>query len=139
MDLNSLDRFVKAQENTYIAALKEIQSGKKRTHWMWFIFPQLRGLGESKMSYAYGIGGVEEAKAYLAHPILSQRLIEITQALLVHKGKSPTSIFGYIDDLKLQSCMTLFAAISEPNSVFHQVLDAFFDGEQDQETLRRIK
>ena len=139
MDLNSLDRFVKAQENTYIAALKEIQSGKKRTHWMWFIFPQLRGLGESKMSYTYGIIGIEEARAYLAHPVLSQRLTEITQALLAHKGKSPTAIFGYIDDLKLQSCMTLFASVSEPNSVFHQVLDAFFDGKQDLETLRRIK
>lgn len=139
MDLNSLDRFVKAQENTYIAALTEIRAGKKRTHWMWFIFPQLRGLGESKMSYTYGIIGIEETKAYLAHPVLSQRLTEITQALLAHKGKSPTAIFGYIDDLKLQSCMSLFAAISEPNSVFHQVLDAFFDGEQDQETLRRIK
>ncbi len=106
---------------------------------MWFIFPQLRGLGESEMSYAYGIGGIEEAKAYLAHPILSQRLIEITKALLPHKGKSPTAILGYVDDLKLQSCMTLFASISEPGSVFHQVLDAFFDGEQDIETLCRIK
>ena len=139
MDLNSLERFVKAQENTYKIALNEIRSGKKRTHWMWFIFPQLRGLGKSETSYYYGISGIEEATAYLAHPILSQRLIEITQALLVHKGKSPTSIFGYIDDLKLQSCMTLFATISEPNLVFHQVLNDFFDGKQDLETLRRIK
>ena len=139
MDLNSLERFVKAQENTYKIALNEIRSGKKRTHWMWFIFPQLRGLGESETSYYYGISGIDEAKDYLAHPVLSERLLEISTALLAHKGKSPTAIFGYIDDLKLQSCMTLFAAISEPNSVFHQVLDDFFDGKQDLETLRRIK
>ena len=139
MDLNSLERFLKVQENTYKIALNEIRSGKKRTHWMWFIFPQLRGLGESETSYYYGISGIEEAKDYLSHPVLSERLIEISTALLAHKGKSATAIFGYVDDLKLQSCMTLFAAISEPSSVFHHVLDAFFDGKQDLETLHRIK
>lgn len=139
MDINSLDRFLEAQEHKYDKALKEIQNGKKRTHWMWYIFPQLRGLGRSQMAHTYGINGIEEAKNYLAHPILSARLIEITEALLAHKDKSAHKIFGDIDDMKLQSCMTLFSLISENDSVFHQVLDCFYDGKMDKYTIALIK
>ena len=87
MDINSLDRFLEAQERMYETALKEIKNGEKESHWMWYIFPQLRGLGKSQLAYTYGINGIEEAKAYIAHPVLSARLIEITEALLTHKGK----------------------------------------------------
>ncbi len=135
MDISSLERFINAQEHTYATALKEIKNGKKRTHWMWYIFPQLRGLGESEMSYVYGINGLEEAKAYLEHPILSTRLIEISEALLEHKDKYVYEILGDIDDMKLHSSMTLFAHISNNDSVFHKVLDSFYDGEMDKVTL----
>lgn len=139
MDINSLDRFLEAQERKYDIALNEIRNGKKRTHWMWYIFPQLRGLGRSQMAYTYGINGIEEARQYLAHPTLSTRLLEITKALLEHKDKPACKILGDIDDMKLQSCMTLFSIISENNSVFHQALNCFFDGEQDLNTLDLIK
>jgi uncharacterized protein (DUF1810 family) len=139
MDINALERFVKAQTNTYEVAMNEIKNGKKRTHWMWFIFPQLRGLGRSQMVYTYGINGIEEARKYLAHPILSARLIEITEALLEHKDKPAYKILGDIDDMKLKSCMTLFSLISENGSVFHQALNYFFDGKQDLNTLNLIK
>lgn len=122
----------------YERALIEIINGKKRTHWMWYIFPQLRGLGRSQMAYVYGINGLEEAKAYLAHPILSKRLIEISETLLSHKDKSAYKIFGDIDEMKLKSSMTLFAYISEENSIFHQVLDCFFDKKMDEYTLKLI-
>ena len=135
MNINSLVRFLAAQENTYEVALAEIKRGKKRTHWMWYIFPQLRGLGQSRMAHAYGISGLEEAKAYLAHSVLSERLLEICSALLEHKDKSAYDIFGDIDGMKLKSSMTLFALVSEDGSVFHQVLDAFCDGEKDKNTI----
>ncbi len=139
MDINSLDRFLEAQERMYEVALKEIRNGRKRSHWMWYVFPQLRGLGRSQMAYTYGIKGIEEAKAYLEHPVLSARLIEITEALLTHKGKDIYDIMGDIDDMKLHSSMTLFALTSNENSVFHQVLDCFYDGEMDKYTLSLIK
>lgn len=139
MDINSLDRFLQAQELKYATALKEIQKGKKRTHWMWYIFPQLRGLGRSQMAYAYGINGLEEAKAYLEHPVLSARLIEITEALLEHKDQDIEDILGDIDAMKLRSSMTLFAFISEKNSVFFQVLECFYDGKMDEYTLKLIE
>ena len=139
MNINSLERFLEAQEHKYDIALKEIRAGKKRTHWMWYIFPQLRGLGKSQMAYVYGINGIEEARQYLANPTLSTRLLEITEALLEHKDKPAYKILGDIDDMKLQSCMTLFSIISENNSVFHQALNCFFDGEQDLNTLDLIK
>ena len=135
MNINSLDRFIAAQEKSYEPALSEIKRGKKRSHWMWYIFPQLRGLGKSEMAYVFGISGLEEAKAYLGHPVLSARLIEISEALLEHKDKSAYWIFGEIDGMKLKSSMTLFAYVSEEGSVFHRVLDAFFGGERDGETL----
>lgn len=131
MNINSLNRFLDVQESKYFLALNEIKNGKKRTHWMWYIFPQLRGLGKSEMSYIYGINGIEEAKAYLAHPLLSERLYEISNALLEHKDKHAYEIMGDIDCIKLQSSMTLFASISEKGSVFHQVLDCFYNGETD--------
>ena len=139
MDINSLDRFLEVQESTYATALEEIKRGKKHSHWIWFIFPQLRGLGRSDMAYKYGINGIEEAKEYLSHPILSERLIEVTETLLTHKDKDIYDIMGDIDDMKLHSSMTLFALASEENSVFHQVLECFYNGEMDEYTIKLIK
>ena len=139
MDIYSLDRFLEAQERMYPVALKEIKNGKKESHWMWYIFPQLRGLGRSQMAYIYGINGLEEAKEYLAHPLLSSRLLEITEALLSHKGKDIFDIMGDIDGMKLKSSMTLFALTSEDGSVFHQVLDCFYDGTVDKCTLSLLQ
>lgn len=135
MDITSLDRFLEAQEGMYEIALEEIKNGEKESHWMWYIFPQLRGLGRSQMAYKYGINGIEEARAYLKHPILSARLVEISEALLMHKGKSVEGIIGDIDSMKLKSSMTLFASLSDKNSVFHQTLDCFYNGEMDINTL----
>ena len=139
MNINSLERFLEAQEHKYDIALKEIRAGKKRTHWMWYIFPQLRGLGRSQMAYAYGFNGLEEAKAYLDHPVLSARLIEISEALLEHKDQDIEDILGDIDAMKLCSSMTLFALISEDDSVFQRVLDYFYDGEIDKLTIKLTK
>ena len=139
MDINSLDRFLEAQERMYEIALKEIKNGEKESHWMWYIFPQLRGLGKSQMAYAYGINGIEEAKAYIEHPVLSARLIEICEALLEHKNGDIEDILGDIDAMKLRSSMTLFAFISEKNSVFFQVLECFYDGKMDEYTLKLIE
>jgi uncharacterized protein (DUF1810 family) len=136
--METLNRFLKAQEDMYEVALAEMKNGEKESHWMWYIFPQLRGLGRSPMAYMYGIDGIEEAKAYLAHPVLSVRLIEITKALLSHTGEDIEDIMGDIDALKLRSSMTLFALICEDNSVFHQVLESFYDGEMDIVTSNRI-
>ena len=128
MEINSLNRFIDAQNYMYETALTEIKNGMKISHWIWFVFPQLRGLGRSDMAYKYGINGIEEAKEYLAHPVLSARLTEISEALLVHKNKDIEYIMGGIDAMKLRSSMTLFALVSEENSVFHQVLDCFYNG-----------
>ena len=134
MDINSLERFIEAQRGIYPIALAEIVSGRKRTHWMWFVFPQLRGLGSSDMAYFYGISGIDEARAYLAHPVLSRRLIEISEALLIHTDKACTAILGSVDAMKLCSSMTLFALISEDGSVFHRVLQQYYDGKMDPAT-----
>lgn len=139
MNINSLERFLEAQEHKYDIALKEIRAGKKRTHWMWYIFPQLRGLGRSQMAYVYGINGLEEAKAYLEHPVLSARLIEITEALLEHKDQDIEDILGDIDAMKLRSSMTLFALISEEVSTFQRVLDCFYDSKMDEQTIKLTK
>lgn len=135
MDINSLNRFLEAQEDMYATALQEIKHGEKESHWMWYIFPQLRGLGRSDTAYIYGINGIEEAKAYLEHPVLSARLIEISEALLEHKDEIIEDILGDIDAMKLRSSMTLFASISEEGSAFHKVLDCFYNGEMDEQTL----
>lgn len=135
MNINSLDRFLEAQDKMYQIALSEIKKGSKRSHWMWFIFPQLRALGKSSISRYYGIEGLDEALEYLKHPILSERLYEVCSALLNHKGKNVYEIMGDIDTIKLQSSMTLFAIISEDYSIFDEILDCFFDGKMDYKTL----
>ena len=138
MDINALERFVKAQTNTYEVAMNEIKNGKKRTHWMWFIFPQLRGLGVSSISRYYGLENFDEAKAYLAHPVLSGRLYELCGELLYHEDKTAEDIFGDIDAMKLKSSMTLFSLVSEEYTIFDEVLDRFFDGQMDELTVKII-
>ena len=138
MDFNSLDRFVQAQTLMYPSVLKQIQNGKKTSHWMWYMFPQLRGLGTSPMAHLYGISGLEEAKAYLAHPVLSGRLYELCDELLKHKDKTALEIFGDIDEMKLKSSMTLFALTSEDYTIFDEVLESFFGGEMDEVTVKLI-
>ena len=138
MDFNSLDRFVQAQTLMYPSVLKQIQNGKKTLHWMWFMFPQLRGLGTSTMAHLYGISGLGEAKAYLAHPVLSGRLSELCGELLKHKDKTALEIFGDIDEMKLKSSMTLFALTSEDYTIFDEVLENFFGGEMDEVTVKLI-
>jgi uncharacterized protein (DUF1810 family) len=133
-DTFDLDRFVSAQEDVYDSAIAEIRAGRKRTHWMWFVFPQLRGLGSSPISRQFAIRSAAEARAYLAHPILGPRLLECCDALLRVNAGSANEIFGSPDDLKLRSCATLFASVSEPGSVFERVLGRFFDGAPDERT-----
>lgn len=133
-DAFDLDRFVSAQVDVYDAALTEIRAGRKRSHWMWFVFPQLRGLGSSPISQQYAIRSSAEARAFLAHPILGPRLLECCQALLELKSTSATEIFGKPDDLKLRSSATLFASVSEPGSVFARVLARFYGGVPDEKT-----
>ena len=128
-DIYNLERFINAQENYYQIALKEIQNGEKCSHWMWFIFPQIDGLGMSSISKEYSIKNVQEAKDYLNHNVLGNRLIEITSALMKIEQKSARSIFGYPDDLKLKSSMTLFKMISPDNKLFSDVLIKYFNGE----------
>ena len=138
MDINALERFVKAQTNTYEVAMNEIKNGRKRTHWMWFTFPQLRSLGMSSISRYYGLENFDEAKAYLAHPMLSGRLYELCGELLKHKDKTALEIFGDIDEMKLKSSMTLFALTSEDYTIFDEVLEHFFSGEMDEVTVKLI-
>lgn len=123
----NLKRFSDRQTRIYEAVVKELKTGKKEGHWMWYIFPQLRGLGYSSKSYIYGIDGIDEAKAYLEHPVLSKRLKECCEILLTHKDKTAEEIFGEIDAMKLRSSMTLFAFISRDDSVFHKVLKQFYN------------
>ncbi|MBF2083910.1 DUF1810 domain-containing protein [Thermoleptolyngbya sp. C42_A2020_037] len=138
-DLYDLNRFLKAQASDYARALAEIRQGKKRSHWMWYIFPQYAGLGFSATSQHYAIKSLAEAEAYLQHPILGARLIECAEAALQVNGRSAYEIFGSPDDLKLRSCATLFAQVSPAGSVFHQLLDQYFQGEPDAKTLKLIE
>lgn len=132
----NLSRFLDAQQQTYHQAYAEVQAGEKQTHWMWFIFPQLKGLGVSSMSEFYGITGSDEAMAYLAHPILGSRLREICQLLMESHIDSAVAIFGTPDYLKLHSCLTLFAMVEDDSdSIFNQVINKFFGGNYDQETV----
>jgi uncharacterized protein (DUF1810 family) len=126
-----LERFVAAQEGSYPAALAELRRGRKESHWMWWIFPQLAALGRSGTAKAYGIADLAEAEAYLAHPVLGPRLVEAAQAMLLHKGQAPEAVLGGIDALKLRSCATLFAAVPGAAPEFREVLDAFYRGEAD--------
>jgi uncharacterized protein (DUF1810 family) len=135
-DPYDLARFVQAQQRDYDEALSEIRSGRKRSHWMWYIFPQFDGLGVSSTSKHYSIKSVAEAEAYLRHPVLGPRLLESAQAAVDVEGRSAFELFGTPDDMKLQSCATLFAGVSPAGSVFQQVLDRYFGGEPDDKTLR---
>lgn len=137
-DLYDLNRFVKAQASDYARALAEIRQGKKRSHWMWYIFPQFAGLGFSATSQHYAIKSLAEAEAYLQHPILGARLVECAKAMLQVNGRSAYEILGSPDDMKLRSCATLFAQVSPAGSVFHQLLDQYFQGELDARTLELI-
>lgn len=136
--MGQLDRFIKAQENTYLVALKEIKNGRKQSHWMWYIFPQIKGLGMSETSRYYGIDGEEEAKAYLDNEILGSRLREITSELLKLNIDNPVDIFGTIDTMKLKSSMTLFDYVSE-DKIFSQVLNKYYNGEIDEKTILLCK
>jgi uncharacterized protein (DUF1810 family) len=137
-DPYDLDRFIRAQEDEYDQALAEISAGRKRSHWMWYIFPQLDGLAFSSTSKYYAIKGLEEARAYLAHPVLGPRLVACAEAALAVEGRSATAIFGSPDDLKLRSSATLFSRVSKPGSVFHRLLDKYYRGQPDERTLRLL-
>jgi uncharacterized protein (DUF1810 family) len=134
-----LDRFVRAQEADYQRALAEIRSGRKHSHWMWYVFPQFAGLGLSATSERYAINSLAEARAYLAHPILGTRLTEIAEAVLNVQGRTAHEIFGSPDDLKLHSSATLFALVSPGDSVFHRIIDQYFDGSRDERTLELVR
>jgi uncharacterized protein (DUF1810 family) len=134
-DPHDLDRFVRAQEGQYAQALAELRAGRKRTHWMWFIFPQLDGLGSSAMARRYAIRSLDEARAYLDHPVLGPRLVACAEAVLAVQGRSVREIFGTPDDLKLCSCATLFAEVSPSDSVFHRLIEIYFGGAPDARTL----
>ena len=134
MDSSDLERFVEAQELMYMMALDEVRNGRKRGHWIWYIFPQLKGLGESYNSSYYGIDGIEEARAYLAHPVLGARLREITAAFLALKGESTKDVFGHLDAMKVRSCMTLFNEVAD-DDLFRNVLDRYYNGVADNRTL----
>ena len=131
----NLRRFLDAQTDNYQDAISEIHSGKKRTHWMWYVFPQFDGLAFSSTSKHFAIKSPDEARAYLEHPILGARLRECAEAALHIDGRSATEIFGSPDDLKLKSCATLFACVSPPGSVFERLLDKFYAGSRDDRTL----
>jgi len=133
-----LERFVKAQQSTYDRALNELIDGRKRSHWMWFIFPQIQGLGRSDTARFYAISGRAEAEAYLAHPVLGPRLEECTRAMLDHSNLTVHDILGSPDDLKFRSSMTLFAAVTDQNALFQTALRQFCNGAQDRETLSVI-
>ena len=135
-----LDRFVAAQNqaDTFATAVAELRAGAKRSHWMWFVFPQIAGLGQSPTSRRYAIASLEEARAYLAHPVLGPRLIECARILCELEGKTAQDIFGGIDAIKLRSSMTLFARADPSNPVFGQVLDAYFGGVPDEATERLL-
>jgi uncharacterized protein (DUF1810 family) len=136
--MHDLSRFVEAQKSVYEQALSEIKSGRKRSHWMWYIFPQIDGLGFSATSKRYAIKSAAEADAYLHHPVLGPRLMECSEVLLGIEGRSAHAIFGSPDDVKLRSSMTLFACVSPSGSVFDQLLARYFKGERDSETLRLL-
>jgi uncharacterized protein (DUF1810 family) len=137
-DHYDLERFVRAQQGDYEQALSEIRGGRKRSHWMWYIFPQFDGLGFSSTAKRYSIKSVEEAKAYLDHPVLGPRLLECAEAVIRVESRSATEIFGSPDDLKLRSCATLFACVSPPGSVFERLLGKYYRGARDAKTLQLL-
>lgn len=135
----SLDRFVSAQEYCYKNALEEVKSGRKESHWMWFVFPQIIGLGMSDTAILYSITDIGEAQLFLEHEVLGQRLVEITKELLKLETDDPVEVFGEVDALKLNSCMTLFDYVSDEETCFNEVIDKFYDGQKDDRTLQLIK
>ena len=135
---NELDKFVSAQARDYETALAEILSGRKRSHWMWYIFPQLQGLGFSPTAQYYGIRDLEQAMDYMAHPVLGPRLVEISTALLGLESSNPSAVMGYPDDLKLCSCMTLFELAAPEEPVFGRVLEKYYGGRRDRMTLNLL-
>jgi uncharacterized protein (DUF1810 family) len=136
--VSDLSRFVEAQEGVYPRALAELRAGRKTSHWMWFVFPQIAGLGRSPMAQRYAISGLDEARDYLAHPVLGARLRESAAALLALSGVSARDVLGDIDALKLRSSMTLFARAATGEDLFQQVLDRYYGGEPDDATLARV-
>ena len=134
-----LQRFVDAQDGVYERALAELRRGRKTSHWMWFVFPQLRGLGRSAMAYEYGIASLDEARAYLAHALLGPRLVECTAAVNAVEGRSAHEIFGSPDDMKFHSSMTLFARASPATAEFSAALDIYFAAEPDERTIRLLE
>jgi uncharacterized protein (DUF1810 family) len=134
--MDGLDRFMHAQQGSYEQALAELRAGRKTGHWIWFVLPQLRGLGRSAMAHDYGIEGPDEAAAYLAHPLLGTRLRDCVSAMLAHDGRTAASILGEVDAMKFRSCLTLFDAVSQaPDNLFRQALERFYDGQPDGATL----
>ncbi len=134
-----LDRFVTAQGPVYETAVAELRNGRKEGHWMWYVFPQISGLGVSQTSIFYAIGDREEAAAYLAHPVLGPRLVECTRLALAHADKGAPALFGHPDDLKFQSSLSLFSRVKGADPVFQQALDAFFGGIGDEKTLKILR
>ena len=133
-----LERFVAAQDGTYAVALAELRRGRKESHWMWWIFPQLAALGRSGTAKRYGIANLAEAEAYLAHPVLGPRLREAMEAMLAHRGRTAESVLGGVDAMKLRSCATLFAAVPGAAPEFREVLEAFYGGEADPLTVAAL-
>lgn len=133
-----LARFVAAQARDYATALAELRAGKKTTHWIWYVLPQLRGLGKSGLSNFYGIASLDEARAYAAHPVLGPRLVDCVRAIDSHQGKSPEEILGSVDAAKYRSCLTLFKQVGGPGSVFAAALHHGFGGQEDQRTLQLL-
>ncbi len=133
-----LERFRRAQERDYEDALREIRGGRKRSHWIWYIFPQLQDLGHSGTAQYYGLSGLEEARAYMADPVLAAHLLEISEALLALDSSDPGDVMGWPDDLKLCSCMTLFELAAPEQTVFARVLEKFYSGRRDPLTLRLL-
>jgi uncharacterized protein (DUF1810 family) len=133
-----LQRFLQAQERVYAAALAELLNGRKQSHWMWFVFPQLAGLGRSSTAKYYGIASPEEARASVAHPVLGPRLLECTQAVCRHRGRSADAIFGSVDAMKFRSSMTLFEAVADDPAPLKKALELFYGGVPDQATLAHL-
>ena len=133
-----LNRFLGAQDGTYDRALGELRDGLKQSHWMWFIFPQIEGLGHSPTARFYSIKSLEEARQYLAHPVLGKRIKECAEAVLAVSRRSASDIFGHPDDWKLQSSMTLFELVSGPQSVFARVIEKYYQGKRDSKTLQIV-
>jgi uncharacterized protein (DUF1810 family) len=137
-DPYDLERFVAAQRHSYSAAIAELRAGEKRSHWMWYVFPQLQGLGSSATAQRYGIASLDEARAYVAHPVLGPRLRECAAALLAIEGRTARAMLGAPDDLKLRSSATLFARAAEPHSPFERLLERYFGGIPDARTLELL-